>query len=237
MIWFGDLARLTPHVPQALLRAPEHTRMQRALESVAAREPQLSGRPLVEALAATGWVDEATAARLLPAYLRHFDADRYFAERLRRLSFRGPLVADDFREGVARSIADVIGDAELGSIGPEPAIRFRCGEREGYVLAYPEVGFSLGGAVRDAIAAAAEHVPDALVIVARNFQSQTAAQLASLLERTEVPGTLVTVNLLLGMRAVALRYQPAPERVVRLLGAGRPLRTQDVARLGDRVAA
>jgi len=237
MIWFGDVARLAPYLPQALLQAPEHTRMQRALESVAARAPHLTGRSHVEALAATGWVDEATAARLLPTFLRHFDPDRYFAERLRRLSFRGAAVADDFRGGVARAVADVIGDARIGEAGAEPAIRFRCGEREGCVLAYPEVGFTLGGAVRDAIAAAAEEMPDALVLVARNFQNQTAEQLAALLEESEVPGTLVTVNLLLGLRAVALRYQPAPERVVELLGVGRPLRSQDIARLGDPVAA
>ncbi len=32
-------------------------------------------------------------------------------------------------------------------------------------------------------------------------------------------GTLVTVNLLLGMRAIALKYQPSPEQVFGLLGA------------------
>ena len=58
-----------------------------------------------------------------------------------------------------------------------------------------------------------------------------------MLSRTGVPGTLVTVNLLLGIRATALRYQPSAERVVDLLSLGRPLRTQDVASLGDRETA
>ena len=44
----------------------------------------------------------------------------------------------------------------------------------------------------------------------------------------------ITVNLLLGMRASALRYQPGPDRVLQLLGAGRPLRSRDIAVLGDR---
>ena len=52
-----------------------------------------------------------------------------------------------------------------------------------------------------------------------------------------MPGTLVTVNLLLGIRAISLRYQPSPTRVIALLGYGRPLRSADIARLGDRVAA
>ena len=46
--------------------------------------------------------------------------------------------------------------------------------------------------------------------------------------------TLVTVNLLLGIRATTLRYQPGAERVIALLGSGRPLRSRDVAVLGDR---
>ncbi len=238
MIWFGNLSRLAPHVPMAaaLPLAPEHTRMQRALEAVAGQAPHLSGRALVAALAATGWVDEGTAARLLPAF-HHFDADRYFAEHLRRMSFRGAAVADEFRAGVARAVEDTVGSAELGDVGPEPGIRFRSGEREGVVLAYPEVGFTLGETVRSAVAAAVDEMPDALVLVARNFQGQTAAQLASLLTRSEVPGTLVTVNQLLGVRAVTLRYQPSTERVIELLGSGRPLRSADIARLGDRVAA
>jgi hypothetical protein len=49
-----------------------------------------------------------------------------------------------------------------------------------------------------------------------------------------VPGTLVTVNLLLGIRATTLRYQPGAERVIELLGSGRPLRSRDVAVLGER---
>jgi hypothetical protein len=77
-------------------------------------------------------------------------------------------------------------------------------------------------------------MPDALVVVARNFAESTAAQFASLLDRTGVPGTLLSVNLLLGMRATALRYQPGAERVLELLGVGRPLRSADIATLGNR---
>ena len=45
------------------------------------------------------------------------------------------------------------------------------------------------------------------------------------------------MNLLLGIRAMALRYQPSPGRVIDLLGSGRPLRSADIARLGDRAVA
>jgi hypothetical protein len=72
------------------------------------------------------------------------------------------------------------------------------------------------------------------VIVARNFAEGAEAQLRSVLDRSELPGTLVTVNLLLGMRAIALKYQPSPDRVIDLLGAGGALRSRDIAALGDR---
>jgi hypothetical protein len=123
----------------------------------------------------------------------------------------------------------------MDEVGPEGAVRFTLGEREGIVLAYPAVQFTIGGNAARAVEAAVEEMPDTLVIVARNFQDGTRAQLRAMLDRTEVPGTLVTVNLLLGMRATALKYQPSPERVVDLLSVGRPLRTQDVAALGDRI--
>lgn len=207
--------------------------MEQALHAVAAVAPQLSGAALADALAATGWVDRETAARLLPCY-RHFDADRFFADNLRRISFRGPGLAGEFRTGVRRAFADLVGGAELGQVGAEPCVRFRDGEREGVVLAYPEVHFTLGGDARKAVAAAAEELPDALVLVARNFGAAAEEQLRGMLWGSEVPGTLLTVNLLLGMRATALRYQPAPARVVELLGAGRSLRSPDVARLGER---
>jgi hypothetical protein len=234
MIWFGNLAQaLALRVPAPLLCGDENRRMENALRAVAARDPQLEGDALVDALAATGWVDRATAARLLPCF-RHFDADRWFAESLRSLSLKGPTAAEEFRERVGRVIEDLTGDARLEEVGPEGGVRFTLGEREGVVLAYPAVQFSLGGTAAQAVQAAAEEVPDALVIVARNFQDGTREQLASLLHRTEVPGTLVTVNLLLGIRATALKYQPPRERVVDLLSLGRPLRTQDVAVLGER---
>lgn len=234
MIWFGKLQKLFPaSAPRPAAAADDHGRMRQALQWVAARAPHLAGDALLDALAGTGCVDRASAARLLPLF-RDFDADRYFAENLRRLSLRGARAADEFRAGVGRVVEDVVGTAHLGSVGPEDGIRFRSGEREGIVLAYPEVGFSLGGNARKSVEAAVEEMPDALVVVARNFQEGTAGQLSSVLSGTGVPGTLVTVNLLLGIRAVALRYQPAPERVIATLGAGRPLRSTDVALLGNR---
>lgn len=234
MIWFGSAAEDTTTVSVGEWSpGTEGARMERALRSVAARAPHLRGAALADALAATGWVDRGTALRLLPCY-RQFDADRYFADNLRRMSFRGSGVGGEFRAGVRYAVADLVGSAEAGQVGAEPCVRFRDGERGGVVLAYPEVHFSLGGEARDAVTAAAAEMPDVLVVVARNFGATTAAQLGGLLAGSEVPGTLLTVNLLLGMRAVALRYQPDAARVVELLGAGRPLRSADVARLGSR---
>lgn len=207
--------------------------MEQALRTVAAREPGLGGPALLDALADTGLVDRTTAARLLPTF-RSFDPDRCFAEELRRLSFRGTGFADEFRFRILRAVEELTGEAQLGEVGPEPGIRFRHDGKEGVLLAYPEVAWSIGAPTRAAIGAAIEEMPDALVVVARNFAEGTAAQFASLLDRTEVPGTLLSVNLLLGMRATALRYQPGAERVVELLGAGRPLRSVDIATLGNR---
>ncbi len=234
MIWFGNLP--SPVFPASFpgpFAGSERVCMARALRMVAAREPHLSGDALLDALAATGGVDRETAARLLPAF-RGFDADRHFTEDLRRLSLKGTLVSDEFRVRVRRVVEDLTGSGELGEVGPEEGIRFRADGREGVVLAYPQTGFSLSGPARESIAAAVREMPDALVLVARHFQEGAAEQLSGLLSGTEVPGTLVTVNLLLGMRAVALRYQPAPERVVETLGAGRMLRSVDVALLGNR---
>lgn len=233
MIWFGNLNRiLATSDPDAFGPLPEHRRMLQALQSVAERAPHLSGRPLVDALAATGWVDERTAERLLPTFI-HFDPDRHFSEYLRSLSFRGRSAALDFREAVRSVCQELTGTALLDESGPEPAILFRTGELEGLVLAHPEVSFTINGNTRDAILAAVEEMPDTLVIVARNFERGAAAQLSGLLAGSGVPGTLVTVNLLLGIRAMKLRYRPTEERVVRLLSAGRPLRSCDIASLGD----
>jgi hypothetical protein len=235
MIWFGRPVHEVPYTPPpgASPIGDETTRMEHALRWVAARQPQLEGAALLEALASTGWVDGLTAARLLPCY-RHFDPDRHFAEALRSLSFRGPTAAGEFRQRIGRVMADVACEAAQGEVGGEACVRFRAGGEEGVVLAYPQVAFALGGPTAAAVAAAVEEMPDALVVVARNFHEGTAAQLASLLAGTEVPGTLVTVNLLLGIRASALRYRPGPARVATLLGAGRPLRSRDVAVLGER---
>jgi hypothetical protein len=235
MIWFGKPFSEVLFTPPAGV-APvgdENARMEHALRWVAARDPHLEGPALVEALAGTGWVDHATASRLLPCF-RHFDPDRYFSEALRSLSFRGPTAAGEFRQRIGRVMEDLTGAAALGTAGAEEVVRFGAGERQGVVFAYPQVQFSLGGESARAVAAAAEEMPDALVIVARNFQEGTAGQLASMLSGTEVPRTLVTVNLLLGIRATTLRYQPGAERVIELLGRGRPLRSRDVAVLGNR---
>jgi hypothetical protein len=234
MIWFGNL-RDTVQLPAGGPPPPgdENVRMEHALIRVAERAPHLCGPALVDALAATGWVDHDTAARLLPTF-RHFDADRAFAESLRKLSFRGPLFAGEFRTRIQRVMEDLTGDALLDEIGPEEAVRFRHGHREGITLAYPQVQFTMGGFAAKAVEAAMDEMPDALVVVAKNFQPGTHDQLNAMLSGTEVRGTLVTLNLLLGMRATALRYQPGADRVMELLGSGRPLKTQDVARLGDR---
>ena len=234
MIWFGNLNRILPETgPDGYGPAPERERMRSALEWVAERAPQLTGPALLDALTESGWVDHDTAARLLPEF-RHFDPDHHFSEYLRRLSFRGRTAAEQFRAGILTLVRELTGDADLTDIGPEPAIRFRVGDREGLVLAHPEVAFSISGQTREAVLAAVEEMPDALVVVARNFERSAFDQLASLLHRTEVPGTLITLNLLLGIRAMGLRYQPPTDRVVDLLGAGRPLRSADIALLGNR---
>jgi hypothetical protein len=236
MIWFGNLSHALRIPVPAIAAGDEGQRMEAALRLVAAHAPHLEGDALLEALAGTGYVDVATARRLLPCY-RHFDPDRWFAESLRSLSLKGPLVADEFRGRIGRVVEDLTGNARIEELGPEGAVRFTLGRREGIVLAYPSVQFSIGGPAAKSVEAAVEEMPDALVIVARNFGDGTGGQLRSLLTNTGIRGTLVTVNLLLGIRAMALKYQPAPERVVDLLSVGRPIRSQDVATLGERVAA
>lgn len=234
MIWFGNLNRILPSSGvESYGPTPEQERMRHALEWVAERAPYLAGPALLDALVESGWVDRETAVRLLPEF-RHFDADRHFAEHLRRLSFRGRSAADEFRSGVRCVMEELTGSGMLRSVGPETGIRFREGDREGIVLAHPEVAFTIAGDTRRAIEAAVDEMPDALVVIARNFDRTAAEQLASVLHRTGVPGTLVTLNLLLGMRAIALRYQPGANRVVDVLGTGRPLRSADIAVLGDR---
>ncbi|CAN5620356.1 hypothetical protein BH23GEM6_BH23GEM6_03040 [soil metagenome] len=234
MIWFGNLNRILPSDDPASFGAlPERERMRRALEWVAVRAPQLEGAALLEALASSGWIDRASATRLITEFA-HFDPDRHFSENLRRLSFKGHLAADEFRRGIGCIVTELVGDATEGSIGPESGIRFHRGDREGIVLAHPEVSFTVAGKTREAVEAAVEEMPDSIVIVARNFDRATADQLSSLLSRTEVPGTLITLNLLLGLRATALRYQPCIEKVIDLLGVGRPVRSVDLALLGNR---
>lgn len=234
MIWFGNLNRILPGGdPAAFGPLPERERMRRALEWVAERAPNLEGARRLDALAASGWIDRESAARLMCEF-EHFDADRHFADNLRRLSFRGAGAADEFRRGVGYVFEELLGSADEAEIGPERGIRFRLGEREGVVLAHPEVHFTVAGKTRDAVIAAVEEMPDAIVVIARNFDRATADQLRAILDRTEVPGTLITLNLLLGLRAVALRRQPTSDRILDLLGAGRPVRSVDLALLGNR---
>jgi hypothetical protein len=235
MIWFGNLGHLLPSAgPDPRLPIPEGARMRAALERVAERAPHLTGAALLDALAATGCVDRGTAARLFPQF-KHFDADRHFADYLRRLSFRGASVLEEFRLGIRYVFQEVTGTVAHDEAGAEDPIRIRAGSFEGVVLAYPEVAFSIGGRVSSSIEAAVEQMPDALIVVARNFDPHAAGQLSTMLVNTGIRGTLVTVNLLLGIRAIAIRYQPSLDQVVATLGTGRPLRSADVARLGDRV--
>jgi len=234
MIWFGNLHRiLTTPVPEEFGVASESVRMQYALERVAETSPGLAGNSLLDALVGTGWVDRPLAERLLPTF-RGFDADRHFADYLRRLSFRGRHANDEFRSAIRYVTEEMTGNARLDQVGSEPCIRFSVDDHEGVVLAYPEVAFHISGRVRDAVLAAVEEMPDTLVILARNFERGAADQLASLLSRTGVPGTLMTVNLLLGVRAISLRYQPRRARLLGVLGKGGLLRSADVASLGER---
>lgn len=237
MIWFGNLERFfVGRVPDGLPQTAEFTRMQLALERVAELAPNLNGRTLVEAVVATGWVDRETAERLLP-HFRHFDPDSHFAAYLRRLSFRGRSAEDEFRSGVRCILEDIAGNARVGEVGAEKCVRFATGGREGLVLAQPEVGFTISGKTREAILAAVEEMPDTIVVVARNFEKGTAEQLRSILSGTEVTGTLVTLNLLLGIRATTLRYQPRTDKVIELLSTGGAIRSAQIARLAEREAA
>lgn len=236
MIWFGNVNRLVVRPPPELIGFDgEAARMRMALERVAESTPGLWGGALLDALAATGWVDRATAERLLPCF-RTFDADAHFAEYMRRLSFRGRSAAEEFRAGIRLVVGEIMGAATVDQVGPEECIRFGSEPLQGIVLAQPEVAFTIAGRTRDAIAAAVEEMPDALVVVARNFDRGASDQLRAVLDRSGVPGTLVTVNQLLGIRATALRYQPRIERVLEVLAVGGMMRSADIARLGERAA-
>ncbi|MEX2582519.1 MAG: hypothetical protein WD766_04570 [Gemmatimonadota bacterium] len=237
MIWFGNLNRiLASPAPEHLRLAAAETRMQFALERVAEAAPGIGGQFLLDALAATGWVDRSTAERLLP-HFRHFDPDRHFGDYLRRLSFRGRSSGDEFRSGIRCIVEEITGTGWIGEIGSEPCVRFSTRGVEGLVLAEPEVGFTIAGRTRDALAAAVEEMPDVVVVIARNFDRHAAEQLSGILYRTGVPATLVTLNLLLGIRATALRYQPPTTRVIDVLATGGALRSADIAQLGERELA
>lgn len=233
MIWFRDPSAAAPLPLGPSLTA--RGRMRLALERVASSAPHLRGAELVVALIGTGLVDAVTVRHLLPEF-SGFDAERYFAQHLRSLSFRGASAVDEFRAAMERVVTDVVGSGARMPAGGEEAIVFEHGERQGLLLAFPEVGFSVGGRPREAIAAAAEEMPDVIVVVARNFDAHAPAQLASLLSGTEVSGTLVTVNLMLGIRAMVHRFQPATDRVIDLVARGGVLRSRDIAILGERLA-
>lgn len=236
MIWFGNVHQVIDRPAMGgYAYDSDSARMQIALERVAEKAPGLWGARLVDALAETGWVDRSTAERLLPQF-RHFDPDRHFSEYLRRLSFRGRSAADEFRDGIRCIFEEIIGEGTIGLLGTEPCIRFTSGQYEGVVLAQPEVSFSIAGRTREALSAAIEEMPDVVTLIARNFDPASADQVRAILDRSEIPGTLITLNQLLGIRATALRYQPGVERVIALLATGGSLRSADIARLGNRAA-
>lgn len=234
MIWFGNLERLfIGPVPAGLPGAAEDKRMQFALERVAEVAPGLTGEPLIQALESTGWVDRRTAERLLPTFC-HFDPDQHFCEYLRRLSFRGKGVESEFRAGIRCILQEITGNGTIVERQPDAWLRFAVGDKEGIVLAQPEVGFTVSGRTRETVLAAVEEMPDALILVARTFDRAAAEQLSGILYRTGVPGTLITVNLLLGIRATVLRYGASASKVIELLGRGGTLRSADIAPLGER---
>ncbi len=237
MIWFGNLERiLLGTEPGQDFQYSESRRMQLALERVAEVRPDLGGADLLDALAATGWVDRPAAERLLP-HFRHFDPDLHFSDHIRQLSFRGNAAGEDFRNGIHQVVREITGNAARADLAGTGAVAFTEGDRQGLVLPFPEVGLTISGRTRTAVAAAAEQVPDALVLVARTFHPAATDQLRDALRRTDVPGTLVSVNLLLGIRGFAIRYQPPAHRIVDLLAHGGALRSAQVATLGERRAA
>lgn len=234
MIWFGEnfVPVFTPRD-----REGEFSRMQRGIRWVAERTPGATGEELVSALSESGWVSTETARRLLP-YFRDFDADRYFAERLRRLSFRGELAVDEFRRRIGQVMVDLTEEGERVVLsGGAEAVRFRAGERDGLVFAFPEVSYAVDPELRAAVPDVLEHFPHTVVLVARNFRPGAEAAFRSLFRGQEIAPTTVTVNRLLGLRAVALRYRTPADRVMDLLCSGSGVSTRAVARLGDRELA
>lgn len=233
MIWFGKLERLfIGPVPPGLPEAADEKRMQFALERVAEVAPWLTGDPLIDALAATGWVDRETASRLFPVF-RHFDPDRHFGDYMRRLSFRGRTVEEEFRYGIRSIFQEIVGNAELCQLGPEACIRFEEGDRQFVALCRPEVGLTVAGTTREALLASIEEMPDAVLLIARSFERSAVDQVSSVLSRTGIPGSLVTVNHLLGLRATALRFGSSPEMIADVLALGGSVGSVQVARLGD----
>ena len=233
MIWFGHLTLQSAERPPVDRARPELARMEMALRWVAARAPELRGETLAAALVSAGWVDLEEARRLLPLFSR-FDADRHFADELRRLSFRGMSVLDEFHGRIGRVLVDLAGRFALDEVAGERCLRFRDGEREGLVFAYPRVGLSLGPGLTAALRDAAETMPDSVVIVARSFRPDFEAQVRGLMHGTDVPCTLITVNRLLGVRAVALAYRPPRADVLGLFEQGGLVGSAAVAHLADR---
>jgi len=233
MIWFGHLTLQPAHGSPIDRAQPELARMKMALRWVAARAPELRGEHLAAALVSTGWVDLEEARRLIPLF-SHFDADAHFAEELRRLSFRGMSVVDEFHQRIGRILVDLTGRFAMDDVAGERCLRFRDEGREGLVFAYPLVGLSLGGGLTAALRTSAGEMPDSVVIVARTFRPDFEAQVRGLMHGSDVPCTLVTVNRLLGVRAVTLAYRPPRADVFRLLGQGGLIGSAAVAHLADR---
>ena len=189
----------------------------RAWELVAARQPDLDGEALLEALAATGWVDRRTAARIVPT-LADFDPFTHFARSLRRLGWRGRRATPAFRRAVVTLFRGLPGAAVTE------------GRRwlEAYgmpVLAYAEVGWSPGRPPGEELTAAAA-AGLAVVVVATSFDDES-------LRRAPVPLTALTTNRLLGMAAVIRHYRPEPAAVRALLERGGWVTSSDVARLAE----
>jgi len=168
----------------------------------------------------------------------NFDPDRHFAESLRRLSFRGELAVDEFRRRIGQVMVDLTEDGEKVVLpGGAEAVRFRAGDRDGLVFAFPEVSYAVDAELRAAVPDVMEHFPHAVVLVARNFRAGAEASFRSLFRGQEIAPTLVTVNRLLGLRAVALRYGTPAELVMDMFCCGGSVSTRAVARLGDRELA
>ena len=190
MIWFGNLNRILPQPdPAAFGPLPERARMLRALKWVAERAPHLTGSSLLDALAGTGWVDRGHRAS---------DSCRSSATSTPTATSPIPSAGSPFaadpppRSSAAASgcvMEEVTGDGDdgRGGTGAGDPLPHR-GSARGSSSPTPRCPSPSRAGRATAVEAAVEEMPDVLVVVARNFERSTAAQLAAVLERTEVPG-------------------------------------------------